>query len=147
MIQPISTLKNWFRTGAKPLQQQFWDWMDSFWHKSEIIPSSAISGLDILQTRVETLENASGKVVLTGSGSSIVYQIQPGFLVEKAVVKSTAAMTFMVSTTPGAGDVPIGQSITPGQYAVGSIDIYAETTQNIYFESLVGSVTIILYIR
>jgi hypothetical protein len=31
--QSINTLKNWFRTGLKPTQSQFRDWLDSFFHK------------------------------------------------------------------------------------------------------------------
>lgn len=44
-------LKQWFVTGAKPLQAQYWAWLDSYWHKSEDISINAIEGL------VETLEN------------------------------------------------------------------------------------------
>jgi len=44
--QSINTIKNWFRTGLKPTQQQFWDTWDSFWHKDQTIPSSAIENLD-----------------------------------------------------------------------------------------------------
>ena len=43
--QALNTLKNWFRTGLKPTQAQFWDWMDSFFHKDENIPSGQIEGL------------------------------------------------------------------------------------------------------
>ncbi len=46
--QTLNTLKYWFITKAKPLQQQFWDWMDSFWHKGEKIPSASIDGLQTL---------------------------------------------------------------------------------------------------
>jgi len=38
-------LKNWFRTGDKPLQEQFWNWMDSYWHKDESIPMQKVEGL------------------------------------------------------------------------------------------------------
>lgn len=44
-ITPKSTLKGWFITGAKPTQEQFWNWMDSYWHKDETIPVSNVSGL------------------------------------------------------------------------------------------------------
>lgn len=39
------TIKNWFKTGLKPTQAQFWSTWDSFWHKSESLPISSISGL------------------------------------------------------------------------------------------------------
>lgn len=40
-----TTIKNWFKTGLKPTQKQFWSTGDSFWHKSESLPISSISGL------------------------------------------------------------------------------------------------------
>lgn len=42
----INTLKKWFSNFKKPNQEQFWEWIDSFWHKSEQIPMSSIDGLD-----------------------------------------------------------------------------------------------------
>lgn len=45
---PITTLKNWFKTGLKPTQSQFWAWLDSYWHKSEAIPAASIEGLQLL---------------------------------------------------------------------------------------------------
>lgn len=44
-IADKSTLKNWFKTGLKPLQNHFWMWLDSYWHKSEAIPITSIDGL------------------------------------------------------------------------------------------------------
>ncbi len=38
-------LKIWFKNLAKPVQEQFWNWMDSFYHKSEPIPKSAVENL------------------------------------------------------------------------------------------------------
>ena len=42
----LTTIKNWFKTGLKPTQQQFWDTWDSFWHKDENIPVAKIEGID-----------------------------------------------------------------------------------------------------
>jgi len=44
----LNTIKNWFKTGLKPTQKQFWDTWDSFWHKDENIPVSNIEGIDNL---------------------------------------------------------------------------------------------------
>ncbi len=38
-------LQNRFVTGAKPTQEQFWAWQESYWHKSESIPTEKILGL------------------------------------------------------------------------------------------------------
>jgi hypothetical protein len=40
-----STLYNWFKRGDKPLASQFADWIDSYWHKWELIPGNRIEGL------------------------------------------------------------------------------------------------------
>ena len=46
MIIPISTLRRWFSNFMKPTQEQFWAWLDSFWHKSEKIPMTSVEGLE-----------------------------------------------------------------------------------------------------
>lgn len=43
--QTLNILKSWFKTGLKPTQAQFWDLMDSFFHKDEKIPISSIDGV------------------------------------------------------------------------------------------------------
>jgi len=53
-------IKKWFKTNLYPTQLQFWDWIDSFWHKSEQIPLEKINGLqDVLfeKTDVEVFEH------------------------------------------------------------------------------------------
>ncbi|MCC9072444.1 hypothetical protein LNQ49_12710 [Flavobacterium sp. F-65] len=45
MATNINTILNWFLTGKKPTQAQFWASWTSFWHKEETIPQSAISNL------------------------------------------------------------------------------------------------------
>lgn len=40
-----NTIKNWFRTGLRPSQAQFWATWDSFWHKDEKIPIDAINDI------------------------------------------------------------------------------------------------------
>lgn len=56
--QSISTLKNWFKKGLKPLETQFADWLDSYWHKdANDIPINSIQNL---QTTLNDLaSNAS----------------------------------------------------------------------------------------
>lgn len=44
-VTPIATIKNWFMTGLKPTQAQFWAWLDSYRHKDEKIPVGDIDGL------------------------------------------------------------------------------------------------------
>ncbi|GGB83109.1 hypothetical protein GCM10007424_23910 [Flavobacterium suaedae] len=42
----LSEIKNWFKTGLKPTQAQFWATWDSFFHKDDVIPQSSIQDLD-----------------------------------------------------------------------------------------------------
>ncbi len=39
-------LKEWFKKGKRPTQEQFWNTWDSFWHKNEKIKSENIEGLN-----------------------------------------------------------------------------------------------------
>ncbi|MDY3337780.1 hypothetical protein PG279_01140 [Riemerella anatipestifer] len=63
-----NTIKNWFRNNLKPTQEQFWAWVDSFWHKSEKIPQTQIEGLgdslankaDVSQLNAKANTDASG---------------------------------------------------------------------------------------
>lgn len=41
----LNTIKNWFLTGLKPTQQQFWNTWDSFFHKDDEIPQASIENL------------------------------------------------------------------------------------------------------
>lgn len=38
-------IKSWFKRGMKPLESQFANWIDSFFHKNDQIPINNISGL------------------------------------------------------------------------------------------------------
>ena len=48
-------LQNWFVTGAKPTQEQFWAWQESYWHKGESIPTEKILGLsEVLANKADS---------------------------------------------------------------------------------------------
>lgn len=53
--QDISKLKDWFKAGKYPTQEQFWDWMDSFIHKDDRLGIAAnFPELDgVLQQKVD----------------------------------------------------------------------------------------------
>ncbi|URC13935.1 hypothetical protein [Flavobacterium sp. B183] len=40
-----SAIRNWFLTGKKPTEAQYWATWDSFWHKDETIPQSSVQNL------------------------------------------------------------------------------------------------------
>ena len=67
----LTTIKNWFKTGLKPTQQQFWSTWDSFWHKDSAIPASSIENLNTLlggKADKQALDHKVDKV--TGKGLS-----------------------------------------------------------------------------
>lgn len=43
----LNTIKNWFKTGFKPTQAQFWNTWDSFWHKDDAISIDAVTDLQV----------------------------------------------------------------------------------------------------
>jgi hypothetical protein len=75
-IQTLNTIKNWFRTGLKPSEAQFWDTWDSFWHKSEPIPTSAVEQLDTLLNDKASQELVGIAIdTLTGHMAEVVIDI------------------------------------------------------------------------
>ena len=40
-----TTLKQWFSKGKKPLASHFAAWIDSFWHKDDLIPINSVENL------------------------------------------------------------------------------------------------------
>ncbi len=56
MATEKKTLKQWFSNFKKPTQEQFWAWLDSFWHKSEKIPMAVIEDLESSLEKVATSE-------------------------------------------------------------------------------------------
>ena len=58
-MTPKKTLKKWFSNLKKPTQEQFWAWLDSFWHKSEKIPMESVEGLDKLVEGTASAEQLS----------------------------------------------------------------------------------------
>ena len=50
----LAEIYDWFMTGKKPTQAQFWASWGSFWNKNESIPQSAVSGLtNVLNAKAE----------------------------------------------------------------------------------------------
>lgn len=67
MATNINTILNWFKTGKKPTQEQFWSSWQSFWHKYEKIPQSSITNL---VNSLDAKENLSNKSLTLSSLST-----------------------------------------------------------------------------
>ena len=65
-----TTIKNWFKTALKPTQAQFWATWDSYWHKSESLPISAVNNLgNVLDSKADN--NHSHNQYATNDATSL----------------------------------------------------------------------------
>ncbi|MFK7061573.1 hypothetical protein V3Q90_15775 [Flavobacterium oreochromis] len=69
----IETIRNWFKTGSKPTQEQFWAWMDSFWHKSEKIPINQIDGIEQVYNAINETRQMQ-RIRVIPKGDTLVYK-------------------------------------------------------------------------
>jgi len=60
--QTLNIIKNWFKTGLKPTQAQFWDTWDSFWQKDEKIPTASVDGLNNILTGKASQEGVNSSL-------------------------------------------------------------------------------------
>ncbi|WP_294958649.1 hypothetical protein [uncultured Flavobacterium sp.] len=80
-IQTLNTIKNWFKTGLIPTQEQFWDVFDSYRHKLDKIPVEEITGLDnLLQEAVNIVKNPvykAGEFAIFKRGTTKPNELEP----------------------------------------------------------------------
>lgn len=67
----LSDIYNWFMTGKKPTQAQFWASWGSFWNKGESIPQSAISNLSTVLNAKAEKSQLDGKQDKLTAGENI----------------------------------------------------------------------------
>ncbi|SEW01801.1 hypothetical protein SAMN05428988_1300 [Chitinophaga sp. YR573] len=172
-IQPRNTLKGWFITLAKPVQSQFWDWIDSFRHKSEKIGAADLDPdlLEIINALppgstidqlVEDIANKADLVdgilkesqwppLLTPDSQTYAtnadYVIIAGRLLEKIVVIPTTDITLSIGNLIGEDDIQPGVIFPGGEAAIIYIDAYASVDRHIYFTGIDSETTIKFYIR
>lgn len=104
-----STLYNWFKRRLKPLEEQFHSWIDSFWHKNDLIPTSAIDGLDAQLANIPTQEQIDAILALQPSLITVVgsstFQMAAKSTIEYMVFELTAAGTVQIGSSAGANDI------------------------------------------
>lgn len=71
-----TTLKAWFTRGKKPTAAQFAAWMDSYWHKDEPLPTTAIDGLDDLLDEKAVIDDAHTSTATTYSSQRITQLLE-----------------------------------------------------------------------
>lgn len=174
-VRPVSTLKGWFVTFAKPVQAQFWDWLDSFRHKDDKIGTldldpalvDLISSLPSQAAIDQLLQELDGKADLDGTGHlteaqwpSILipqtttisangsYTIPAGRLLDKIVVIPTADVTFSIGTSPGGQNIQPPLLYTGGNAEVLVLALYANGADRIiYFTGINSNTTLKFYTR
>lgn len=149
MKQAINTIKSWFQTGDKPTQGQFHDWLDSFWHKDDIIPIASVDGLSSQLSGLATQAalDALKAIVLTTSSVTASVSLPAGTILNKIRVKSTGAQTISVGTTPGGNNILAGEVLSPGQVGLFVVDIDIESATTIHFSGLSGNNSIKIYLQ
>lgn len=149
-IQPINTLKAWFLTALKPTQQQFHDWMDSYWHKSETIPTNKIDGLDAILATVITqtvIDNTVKNETVITSSSPHTYNIPAGRLLDQIVVESATAQNLTIETGTGLKDIADADAVLANGFLTYVVNQYAKgAVKPIYF-IFSNEITIKLYLR
>jgi hypothetical protein len=90
--QSLATLKNWFKKGFKPLEAQFVDVFDSFFHKDGAIPISNITDL------LETLNSLAPSQAIT----DLRNELKGGVAVGGDTLKKLYDLINAISITLGA---------------------------------------------
>ena len=94
-----NTVKSWFVSRAKPLANQFAQWIDACWFKGEKIPVADIDGLDIYLGSTVPVNEIS----INASGS---YTIPAGYAIYKMYVKTILGdSTLVIGTEEFADDI------------------------------------------
>lgn len=145
--QTITQLKQWFENGDYPTQQQFWDWMDSYMHKDDIIEMGMVNGLiSLLQDMNLAIANAGsvaqGPVVLTGMSS---YQVPARYLVDKIIVEEASAIEVTIGTVDGGAD--LAREPMQNILILSNFDYYRTQISTIFFGGITASTLISIYTR
>lgn len=131
----LATLKNWFKTGLKPTQTQFWDTWDSFWHKDDLIPQTNIDGLTTAlsglptEEQLDMIDDLVTAVSVSGSGTLTV---AAGKLLWKIVLLPTADGTAKAGLSAGASDF-FERGVTNGVPRIFGVDHYFQSSGTIHF--------------
>lgn len=100
----VNTIKNWFQTGLKPTQSQFWDWLDSFRHKDDAVTIAEVTGL---QAQLDALAGGGGG----GGGTSTTISnaetlaIANTEMLQFMLVRSATTQVVKCGTSAGLGDI------------------------------------------
>jgi hypothetical protein len=104
--QTPNIIKGWFITFAKPVQQQFWDWVDSFRHKDDPIVFDDLG--NELKELIQSIGGASSlrpeEITLLANGSFLMLE---KYRLNAVAVKNNSGQNTVIAlgTAPGASDI------------------------------------------
>lgn len=112
----INIIKEWFKNQMKPPQEQFWAWLDSFWHKDDLIPTASIEGLDgKLQKKADLVDGVVPE-------SQLPFSVVTSEVISLGKVSVTGNKTDLEVHSSGENKVRVkGQLITrtfPNQWTI-----------------------------
>jgi hypothetical protein len=158
-----NTLKSWFQNGDYPNQEQFWAWMDSYWHKDEDIDIARINQLTQLLTskatyedivnlnqRIDDLPNFTNSAVTerVEYAADFEYTLASGTLLEKVVIIPASDIMLSIGSTHGSEDVMITQVFDAMFPAVILLDQYAHVgDKHLFFAGISVHTQMIFYKR
>jgi len=151
-IQNINTLKSWFKRGFKPLQQQFYDWMDSYWHKDEQLPISSVNGLESILNTLPSQSAISALMAvflpeLINGTADLVYTLKANSRLQSVIIIPSADVTIKIGTTAGGQDVMLETLIQANDTFVLDCAVYATVDKPVYISGVTAPTQFLIYKR
>lgn len=151
-IQNINILKSWFKRGFKPLQQQFYDWMDSYWHKDEQLPISSVSGLESILNTLPTSEAINTLLTLflperIDVTADYVYTLKTGSRLESVIIIPSADITVRIGVTNGGEEVMIESTLLANEPFILDCALFAVADMPVYINGVIAPTQFLIYKR
>jgi hypothetical protein len=134
-LKTIEQLRNFFRTGLKPTQQQFWDVFDSFRHIGDNLTISDVSGL---QSALDSVGSGPVSQAVSGTGT---YVVPANTLLQSVSAKVTTQGNVKIGSTIGGGEF-LDEIVEVGQAVNVQLGMEIEADYTIY---LTGNFTVKIY--
>ncbi len=132
-------LKTYYRTESTPDQQQFWSWLDSFFHKNDTIPLASVEGLFAL---LNTLPKAMQPATLNADGSVTV---ATKCRIHVIVLETEIAQTISIGRTLAGVDVAEQIEVTPGESSCITTIVSLPANGQLYFSGITSTLNIELH--
>ena len=100
-IVSLTTIKNWFKTGLKPTQEQFWATWDSFFHKDDKIPIAQIDGIQNVYDLINQINQNSINIIKKGD---LIWFKHPNSTNNKIIQQGDMVLGFVEGVFLNAGE-------------------------------------------